>query len=160
MKQRSPNLSDSDVELYVGLLDGWSGKLTWDLYRKLIETRYGILYERQTLANYAKIQTAFANRKKALADAQPSDGPKKKLKPELQVISDRLNTVIAENERLKRENSALLEQFVRWAYNASTRGLDADFLSRDLPGIDREQSAAHLARIEGGKRVGKSRKKS
>ncbi len=159
MKQRSPNLGDSDVERYAKLLDGWSGKLTWPLYIELINTRYGLLYERQTLARYAKIQSAFQDRKRALADGEPSDRPKKKLTPEIQVITDRLNTFIAENERLKRENSALLEQFVRWAYNASTQGLDSNFLNRDLPGIDREQSVAHLARIAGGKRLAKPRKR-
>jgi hypothetical protein len=46
-----------------------------------------------------------------------------------------------ENQRLKAENDRLLEQFVRWAYNASTRNLDEAFLSRPLPHVDREQTA-------------------
>jgi hypothetical protein len=44
----------------------------------------------------------------------------------------------AQNERLRRENSSLLEQFVRWAYNASTRGLDKDFLNQPLPSVHRD----------------------
>lgn len=33
----------------------------------------------------------------------------------------------------ERINEVLLEQFVRWAYNAGTRGLTEDFLNQPLP---------------------------
>jgi hypothetical protein len=55
---------------------------------------------------------------------------------------ERIARLEAENRRLEFENNNLLEQFVRWAYNAATRGLDADFLGRSLPPVDRDRSAA------------------
>jgi len=39
-------------------------------------------------------------------------------------------------------NKHLLEQFVRWAYNAKTRDLDKEFLSQPLPTVDRELTKA------------------
>jgi hypothetical protein len=41
---------------------------------------------------------------------------------------------------LEEENRRLLEQFVIWAYNAHTRGLDKEFLSQSLPHVDRGQT--------------------
>ncbi|MNP77502.1 hypothetical protein D3C76_1749450 [compost metagenome] len=36
-------------------------------------------------------------------------------------------------QRLTRENTRLLEQFVRWAHNASRRGMSLEELERPLP---------------------------
>lgn len=60
--------------------------------------------------------------------------------PELQVSLERIARLESENRRLESENERLLEQFVRWAYNAHTRGLDQYLLDRPLPHVDRGQS--------------------
>jgi hypothetical protein len=46
----------------------------------------------------------------------------------------------AEIERLKAENARLLEQFVRWSYNANNRGVGEDVLNRPLPAVNRDSS--------------------
>jgi len=52
---------------------------------------------------------------------------KKAATPELQAAADRIARLEGENQRLRMENDRLLEQFVRWAYNAYSRGLDEQF---------------------------------
>lgn len=66
--------------------------------------------------------------------------------PELQVALERIARLEGETARLKSENKNLLEQFVVWAYNASTRGLSHDFLSRPLPRVDRDQTRLAVAK--------------
>jgi hypothetical protein len=136
---RSKNLTDQDVLRIVELLDGWSGLLTWDSLIDAIERRVFARYTRQALYKHQRIRAAFTLRKQALARA--SDRPKPRIgSPELQAAVERIERLSAENKRLEAENSRLLEQFVRWAYNASTRNLDHAFLSRPLPGVDRDQT--------------------
>ena len=60
--------------------------------------------------------------------------------PELQKALERIAHLEAENTRLASENERLLEQYVRWAYNAHTRGLDKEFVTRPLPSVNRGQT--------------------
>lgn len=138
---RARNLQAEDIEKIVGVLDGWSGPLTWGLLIEAVEKRVHALYTRQTLHKHVRIREAFVQRKDALS----AGGPRKRKSassPELQLALDRAERLAAENQRLKAENGRLLEQFVRWAYNANTRGLDEAYLSRPLPPVDRQQTRA------------------
>ncbi len=65
---------------------------------------------------------------------------KKAATPELQAAADRIARLEGENQRLRMENERLLEQFVRWAYNAFSRGLNEQFLSRPLPPTNRQRT--------------------
>ncbi len=51
----------------------------------------------------------------------------------------------AEVERLKAENARLLEQFVRWAYNANNRGVSEEVLNRPLPAVNRDSAFRRAA---------------
>jgi hypothetical protein len=133
---RAKNLSAADVEIIVGILDGWSGKLTWDLLIQAIARRNRATYTRQALNNHERIKNAFALRKSALA-GKPSSGTKKVGPPELQAALERIARLEGENQRLQMENNRLLEKFATWAYNAHIRGLDETFLSQPLPVVDR-----------------------
>lgn len=137
MTKRAKNLEDGDITQIVEMLDGWSGKLSWELLIDAIEMRRHMRYTRQALHKHERIGQAYAQRKKSLS-AQAGSGEKTYSSPELQIAEQRLTRLTAENARLKAENEQLLEQFVRWAYNAHTRNLDKEFLNRPLPGIDRE----------------------
>jgi hypothetical protein len=137
---RAKNLSDDDVAKIVAILDGWSGPLRWELLIEEVERRLFARYTRQALHKHGRIKDAFAGRKEALA-AAPGRPRKFASSPELQLALDHIDKLTGENQRLKAENDRLLEQFVRWAYNASTRNLDEAFLSRPLPHVDREQTA-------------------
>lgn len=138
---RTKNLDDETIKNIAAMLDGWSGKLTWNLYIEAIDRRYGLRYTRQALHAHESIRLAFEVRKRALSsgDGEPGtfDGP-----PELRIALDENARLEGENQRLQAENQALLEQFVRWVYNASKRNLTLDFLNQPLPGVDREQSNA------------------
>ena len=49
------------------------------------------------------------------------------------LMDSRQRELEARVERLTRENNRLLEQFVRWAHNASRRGMSLEDLDRPLP---------------------------
>lgn len=55
----------------------------------------------------------------------------------MRVAIERIARLERENERLKRENMELLQQYVVWQYNASIHGLNDRELNKALPGIDR-----------------------
>jgi len=141
IKRRSKNLSDEAIEQVVRVLDGWSGKLTWDDLIEALVPRLHYLYTRQALFKHERIKTAFALRKTELRGETASDegrhtGP-------CEQVWARVERLEAENRRLEAENQRLLEQFVVWAYNAYTRGLTKEFLSQPLPRVNRGQTYDH-----------------
>jgi len=133
---RAKNLSSADVENIVRILDGWSGKLTWELLIQAIARRTKTTYTRQALNNHERIKNAFGLRKNVLT-GNPSSGDKKAESPEFQVALERIARLEGENGRLAMENNSLMEKFATWAYNAHSRGLDEKFLSQPLPAVDR-----------------------
>lgn len=143
-RNRAPNLEDEKIELIVGILDGWTGKLTWDSLIEAIERRSHARYTRQALHKHQRIRQAFSLRKKALR-RRSDEGERNDGSPELRAAMQRMARLEAENERLRSENDQLLEQFARWAYNAHTRGLDERFLNRALPGVNRGQTVRESA---------------
>jgi hypothetical protein len=134
--RRARNLDDAAIGMVVGILDGWTGPLSWEALIDQIEMRLHARYTRQALHKHERIRQAVALRREALSGAPR---PKRIVKGSLERQKDqeRIARLTAENERLKTENNRLLEQFVRWLYNAHTRGLDEAFLNRPLPPIDR-----------------------
>ena len=145
MVRRSKNLDDQLIRQIVEILDGWSDDLTCEGLVEAIDRRIGQRYTRQTLHKHERIKQAFALRKAALGSGR---GKVRKVDdPVLQLTLDRLARIEAENERLKRENSMLLEQFVRWTYNAGLKGLTLDLLNQPLPAIHRGQTDRGVKRV-------------
>jgi hypothetical protein len=136
---REKNFDDEVVAGVVHVLDGWSGRLSWEALIEAVEKRAGRRYTRQALHRHERIRLAFTVRKKALS-GQRNEQPREAASPELQVALDRIARLEGENQRLEAENKNLLEQFARWAYNAQTRNLGEEFLNRPLPSVDRERS--------------------
>ena len=134
-QQRARNLDDAGIKDIVEILDGWSEKLTWDLLIEAINFRTHNKYTRQTLHKHERIKNAFELCKARLADGDVAI--RNVRSPELQKALERIARLEAENKRLESENNQLLEQFVRWAYNAYTRGLDSQFLNQPLPPVNR-----------------------
>lgn len=133
---RAKNLTDADIDRIVGILDGWSGKLSWDLLIRAVFRHTKSTYSRQALNNHQRIKDAFTLRKRTISSKTVIER-KKADSPELQAALDRLTRLEGENQRLRMENDRLLERFVTWAYNAHTRGLDERFLSQPLPPVNR-----------------------
>ena len=134
-QRRAKNLDDAGIKEIVEILDGWSEKLTWDLLIDVINSRTHNKYTRQTLHKHERIKNAFDLRKLALADGDATIRSVRS--PELQKALERIARLEVETKRMESENTQLLEQFVRWAYNAHTRGLDSNFLNRPLPPVSR-----------------------
>lgn len=136
--RRGKNLTDEAIEQIVRILDGWSGKLTWEALIDAIVLRLHCRYTRQALYKHERIKAAYALRKVALSESSKDRAPLGS--GPLGEAMARIARLEAENQRLEAENQRLLEQFVVWAYNAHTRGLDKDFLSQPLPRVNREQT--------------------
>ncbi len=137
-RRRARNLDDHAIHEICAILDGWSSpKLTWELLNKQVLLRLRASYTRQALHNHVRIKEAFSARKKALAGHDSKE--RKEATPEQQ----RIARLEAENERLKRENHSLLEQFNRWVYNGHLKQMDSrmrDFMNRPLPKVHRDRS--------------------
>jgi len=136
-RARERNIDDAIALSIVEVIDGWSGKLSWCLLIEEVARRTGLTYTRQTLHRHERIRVAFSAHRKALPHA--TSDPVSRF-PEVQLLLDKLARLEGENRRLIAENGALLEQFVRWAYNAHTRGLSEAFLNSALPLVDRKRS--------------------
>lgn len=134
--RRAKNLDDQLIQEIVEILDGWIGPLSWDALIEKVDVRLRQRYTRQTLSKHERIKQAFALRKKSLASRKSAE-PKKVGDPALQAALDRIARLEAERERLRMENQNLLEQFMRWTYNASARGLGVDFLNQPLPMVEK-----------------------
>ncbi|MNV77365.1 hypothetical protein D3C71_1707770 [compost metagenome] len=145
MAQRSKNLDDQLILQIVEILDGWSDDLTWEGLVEVVDRRIGQRYTRQALHKHERIKQAFTLRKVALGSERGK--VRKVTDPVLQLTLDRLARIEAENERLKRENANLLEQFVRWTYNAGLKGLTLDLLNQPLPAIHRGQTDRGIRRV-------------
>ena len=140
LARRGKNLTDDAIEQIVRLLDGWEGKLTWDALIDAIGTRLHCRYTRQALHKHQRIRAAFALRKESLGGQKETTVWRGS--PQLTDAMVRIARLEAENQRLEAENYRLLEQFVVWAYNAHTRGLDKEFLSQPLPRVNRDQTVS------------------
>lgn len=134
---RSRNLSDTDLLTVVEILDGWTGKLTWEALIEASAKRLKSRYTRQTLYQHERIRLAFGVAKLRLREATDDLDLASMSRIELEAFSARYSKLVNERDRLQKENESFLEQFVVWAYNAHTRGLDEAFLNRPLPGVDR-----------------------
>lgn len=137
-KSRAKNIDDGAIEIIVGVLDGWSGKLTWDLLAEAIEKRTRVRYTRQALDKHARIKAAFQLTKERLSGAPRVERKYKLSEAETEALAQRYERLLAENERLERENNRLLEQFQTWLYNAHLKGLTKEYLNSSLPRVDRE----------------------
>lgn len=130
------HISDKDIERIVEMLDGWQDRLTWQALCDACLPIIGTKPARQTLLKFARITTAYTACKKRLKEGPP----KTSQPPSMRVAIERISRLEQENERLKRENAGLLQQFVVWQYNAHAYGLNGHILNKPLPGIDRGQT--------------------
>ena len=145
--KRSPNLTDQTVNVIIGVLDGWSGPLTWNLLIDAVYARLHSKYTRQALHKHERIRIAFEIRKKNLELGDPPV----RGSAQLQKALERNSRLEAENQRLQAENERLLEQFARWAFNAYVRGIGQKELGPPLPEIDRRQTPVLVHSARGGK---------
>lgn len=139
-RTRSKNLTDENIATIVEVLDGWVGKLTWEALIEAVSKRLNARYTRQALHQHERIRAAFVLSKARLLEAGAELDLGSLSKAELEAFSERHLRLVSERDRLEKENQLLLEQFVVWAYNAHTRGLDEAFLNRPIPEVNRART--------------------
>lgn len=130
------HMTPKDIEALIRLLDVWEGKLTWETLCDEAAKFIGSRPTRQTLNAHERIKNAYLSRKMHLkAGLIPSKRP-----ASLDIAAQRIRRLEGENSRLKEENDRLLEQFVRWQYNAYKHGMSKAKLDAPLPPIERDSS--------------------
>jgi hypothetical protein len=147
--QRGKNLTDETISQIVRILDAWTDNLTWESLIDDIAIRLRSRYTRQALYKHERIKLAFALKKESLhSSGAIIRVTRARRNPEAHIekIEAENMRLLAENRRLEVENERLLEQFVIWAYNAHTRGMDKDSLSQPLPRVNRGQTD-HLKKM-------------
>lgn len=138
-KTRAPDLTDERIQVVIDTLDGWKGKLTWDLLLKAVEEKTGIAYSRFTFAEYPRIANAFSLRKRALTGTWKTE-PGQPRDEQVRAALEQVARYRAKVERLEQENQLLLEQFVTWATNAERKGVTMAMLNAPLPKPNRDRS--------------------
>lgn len=127
------HLTIRDIAILVNQIDAWEGKLGWDALCDAAAPLIGGRPTRQTLSSHGQIKAAFGQKKQQLKAGFVST----KRPLSLNIAEQRIRRLESENDRLKVENSNLLERFVKWQYNAYKHGVTKDKLDAELPKIDR-----------------------
>lgn len=138
-KTRAPDLTDERIKVVLDILDGWRGKLTWDLLIDAVEKVFGIAYSRFTFAEYPQIANAFSLKKEALRGTWKSDRGEPR-DERVRAALEQVERYKSKVERLERENQLLLEQFVTWAHNAERKGVTIMLLNQALPKPGRDRT--------------------
>ncbi len=131
------HLTQSDVEAIISIIYAWKEeKLTWEGICEASEPVIGKNPTRQSLNSNKLIKDAYSSKKSTLK----IHGPATPKPSSITIAGDRIARLQSEIESLKRKNSALLEQFVIWQYNAYKYGMKEHQLNEPLPRIDRERT--------------------
>lgn len=119
------------VSTIVGLINVWTGKLTWEALCAAVARETGFAYTRQALNNYVEIKAAYSAYAKK---PTPPQGDK------LSRSEQKIRSLERKVSELEAVRDALLEKFARWSVNASTRNLDEHFLDQPLQRINRAEN--------------------
>jgi len=138
-KARAPDLTPELIQVVLETLDGWKGKLTWDLLLAAVEKATGITYSRFTLAEYPEVANAFSLKKESLRGVRKSE-PATPRDERVRAALEQVTRLQATVERLRQENMLLKEQFVTWALNAERKGVTISMLNAPLPMPERART--------------------
>lgn len=128
-----PRLTDESIEVAVRLLDGWTGKLTWDRYLAVLETEIGHRYSKVAMHKQPRIISAWNLTKRRLQEADSSVGTRGHGDAAIAQLRRRIDELKATNVRLEQENRDLLTRFRLWAFNAAQKGCTEAYLDKKLP---------------------------
>ena len=133
------HLTEDEVNFVLSLIDNWDKnvKFTWNEICFRYEKGLKRVTTRQRLERNNRIKLAYIHKKRGITDEISKE---QKHPPSLKLAGQRIERLEAELRRIKNENSALLEQFKVWQYNAYIHGLSVSDLNKSLPSIDRESS--------------------
>lgn len=138
-KSRAPDLTEERIQVVLDTLDGWTGKLTWDLLIAAVAKATGITYSRFTFAEYPQIANAFGLKKAGVRSAEKGK-PATPRDERVRAALEQAQRYRDKADRLEKENQLLLEQFVTWATNAERKGVTVAMLNAPLPKPPRDRS--------------------
>lgn len=138
-KSRAPDLTDKLISMVLEILDGWKGKLTWELLLDSVALSTGHRYSRFTFAEYPQIANAFSFKKETLRGTISSSASEPR-DERVRLALAQAARCKAKADRLEAENQLLIEQFVTWAINAERKGVTMDMMNAPLPKPNRGQS--------------------
>lgn len=127
------HLTSTDIAVLINLIDSWNGKLGWEALCDAAAPLIGSRTTRQTLSSHDQVKAAFLQKKQQ----QKSGSVATKRPASLSIAEQRIGRLESENSRLRAENCALLERFIKWQYNAYKHGVSKEELDAELPFIDR-----------------------
>lgn len=131
------HLKQGDIDAIVDIIRGWpTDKISWEGICEASAKVIGTAPTRQTLNAHAAIKVAYTAKKSGLKVQVPRSA----MPSSLAVAAQRIARLQTENNELRMRNDALLEQFVKWQYNAYKHGLKEHQLNAELPRIDRERT--------------------
>lgn len=123
----------------MNIIRGWStGKLTWEGVCDSAFAILGAKTTRQTLSTHQPIKDAFSARKSGVQAHEPRMAMPSSLAIAAQRLVRQKNAI----DELEATNSALMEKFAQWQYNAYKYGVKEHQLNEPLPRIDRERTDA------------------
>jgi hypothetical protein len=141
MTRRSPNLTPEKIAMIVEIIRTWDGRLTWLTLISEIFSKMNATYTRQALYKHESIRIAYETYRENGIGEQS-----RPVSAALRASAERVQRLEIENAELRKREGLLMEQFVRWAYNASTRGLTEDFLNQAMPPTNRRGNRATAKR--------------
>lgn len=151
-KARGRIIDETVIEVIEHILDQWTGKLTWDLLIAAIKASIATEYTSVGLRNHERILQAYTERKESLRNKEQGRKPLADARTE--GLWKDIETLEAENARLKRSCQEYRAMFIRWTQNALIKGLTAEDLNKPLPPAQREASEeTNVVPIKKGKRA-------
>jgi hypothetical protein len=128
------HLTEADVLTVVRLIEDWHYDLTWAALEKACMQALGFAPSRQTFHRHSSISIAFTEKKKSLKISQES--AKVPVPISMRIAVDKIERLEQKLREAENANDMILEQFVRWQYNASLRGISRECLNAALPVVD------------------------
>jgi hypothetical protein len=139
----APHLTSEDIERAVSLLAGWAGELTWNDFSTILGSRLesGHVYSKVALSKHEKITTAFRNAKARLKKEAGDVGEESYGRSAVAVLRRKLDQTNAELKRANELNQELIEQFIRWQFNAERFGVKRQQLNAPLVNPAKKKAA-------------------
>jgi hypothetical protein len=127
-------LTDEDIAIAVRLLDGWTGKLSWDRFINMLASELsGARYTKPGLRKQPRILNAWQMAKQRLDESLEAAGDPRQGDAAVVQLRQMMDRLRNENARLEQENQDLLERFQRWSHNAAVdKGMTREQLDREI----------------------------
>ena len=128
--KRAPKLTEAKLQKAIRILNGWSGKLTWERFLIHLEAELNHRYSKVAMHDHSEIITAWEQAKKRCRGHSGDVGYGD---IGIQQVISKNSVLAAEALSLKARLQGYDEQFRRWAHNAASHGMSLEQLNRPLP---------------------------